>query len=372
MSTAGPTVAVLGAGNVGCALAADLTLRGFAVRLCNRSGERLESIRRDGLALTGVLEGVARIPVVTDEIAEAVRGADVIAVTVPTSLLGSVAREIALAATHEQILWLNPGHSGGALFLAAEFRRLGRAAEIPICQLTTATHGARLGSSTAVQLFGRPRVSMASFPSTHLERCHELLDCLLPGQIQPIASVLEADLANMNAVLHPAGMVANAGWLESVDGHFPFYSRGIGPGVARIVDAVDAERIALAQALGVPATPLVDLLLSAGYTTAEGAARGRAHDALQAGEALRDVEAPPGLLHRYLHEDVGCGLVPWTMLAAVAGVPTPVMSALVVLAGALNGVDYAETGFTLERLGLAGMSASGIAVYATGGRFSPG
>jgi len=47
-------VAVVGAGNVGCALAADLVLRGVDVRLYNRSPGRLDAIRAaSGIRVTG-------------------------------------------------------------------------------------------------------------------------------------------------------------------------------------------------------------------------------------------------------------------------------------------------------------------------------
>jgi len=81
----GTEVAVIGAGNVGCALAAHLTLRGIDVRLCNRSGARLQDIRHSGgITVTGAVGGVASISLLTTEVAEAVQDADVVAVTVPT------------------------------------------------------------------------------------------------------------------------------------------------------------------------------------------------------------------------------------------------------------------------------------------------
>jgi glutamyl-tRNA reductase len=69
---AGTKVAVIGAGNVGCALDAHLTLRSIDVRLCNRSAARLEEIRRSGgITVTGVVEGVAPIPTLTTDVGEA-------------------------------------------------------------------------------------------------------------------------------------------------------------------------------------------------------------------------------------------------------------------------------------------------------------
>src|SRR5207302_4727639 len=119
-----PTVAVIGAGNVGCALAADLVLRGVEVRLCNRSPARLEPIRRaGGITATGALEGFAPLDRLTDSVEDAVRGADVVAVTVPTPALPHYAPALVEVTTTDQLIWLDPGHSGGALYLAAEMDR---------------------------------------------------------------------------------------------------------------------------------------------------------------------------------------------------------------------------------------------------------
>ena len=53
------SVAVLGAGNGGCAAAADLADRGYEVRLFSRARERLDHIReRGGLQMTGLLVGL--------------------------------------------------------------------------------------------------------------------------------------------------------------------------------------------------------------------------------------------------------------------------------------------------------------------------
>lgn len=365
-----PVVAILGAGNVGCALAADLVLRGVDVRLFSRSADRLAAIdEAGGITVTGALEGMAKNPMVTTVVEDAVVGADVVALTVPATALPFYAPVLATAATADQVIWLNPGQSGGALYLAAEIERTTGRRDLRFCEMTTAPYVARMASPATVRVLALIQVSLAAFPSRHLKECHERLDVLLPGRFEPIGSVLEADLANVNALLHPPGMVCNAGWLEATEGQFPFYREGMSPGVARVVDEVDIERLALAERLGVPALPLVQSLHQAGFTTAEGAASGRMHAAMQAAESLHGVVAPPSLDHRYLHEDVGWGLVPWVHLAEAVGVTMPATAALVALAGLMNGVDYRLEGLTLERMGLAGVPADEISAYA---RLGPG
>jgi opine dehydrogenase len=362
------TVAVLGAGNVGCALAADLVLRGVDVRLWNRSPVRLEAIRQaGGITATGAVEGFAPIEQLTDSLEEAVRGAAIVAVTVPTPALPSLAPALAETTSPDQLIWLDPGHSGGALYIAAEMeRRTGRRGR-RLCQLSTASHGCRMSGPATAGVFHTPRAALAAFPGSALRECAERIDALLPGRFSPAETVLELDLGNINAVMHPPLMVGNAGWIEATAGDFPVYRDGVGPAVARLMEAIDAERMALADRLGVPAMSLVDALRDAGYTTPAAAATGRVHDVLQAAESIASVKAPPALDHRYLHEDVGWGLVPWLELARHCGAAAPTMEAVSTVAGVLNGVDYRRHGLTLERMGLAGVDPDGIMAYARRG-----
>ena len=370
-SVKGPTtvVAVVGAGNVGCALAAHLSLRGVEVRLCTRSEARLAPIRRTGaIKIAGAVTGVGRIAMLTTSLDEAVDGAHIVAVTVPTPSLPHYAPALVEATTAQQLLWLNPGHSGGALYLAAEIRRGNVERELRICQLSTASHGSRMTSPTSVGVFRLTSASLAAFPARHLDECYVQLIALLPEQFNKASSVLELDLMNVNAVMHPAQMVCNASWIQATGGDFYVYQEGTGPAVGQVIEAVDSERLAVAERLAVPATAFNDLMFQSGFTTEEAALTGRVHAALQAGEPIRAVKAPPTLDHRYLHEDVGWGLVPWMELARCIGVATPTMGALTHLAGVINNIDYERKGLTLDKMGLGGMRPDQITEYVHTGR----
>jgi opine dehydrogenase len=314
----------------------------------------------DGLTASGLVEGTAPVALLTTSLPAAVRGADVVAVTVPSPALPHYAGPLAEALGDDQLLWLDPGHCGGALYLAAEIaRRTGRRGR-PVCELSTSSHGARMTGPASVAVFGLPSAALGALPAAAGTECAERVGELLPERFTLAGGVLEVDLMNVNAIMHPAQMVLNASWIEATGGAFAVYAEGSGPGLGRVIDAVDAERLALAAALGVPAAPFGELMHRAGYTTAEAAATGTAHAVLQAGEAIRAVPAPPTLDHRYLHEDVGWGLVPWLHLATAAAVPVPAIRALITLAGVLTGVDYLQAGLTLERMGLAGLTGAGL------------
>ncbi|MGH8931609.1 MAG: hypothetical protein ACRDZO_13535 [Egibacteraceae bacterium] len=65
---------------------------------------------------------------------------------------------------------------------------------------------------------------------------------------------------------------------------------------------------------------------------------------------------------------MGWGLVPWTHLAQASGIATPTMVALTELASVMNRIDYRRQGLTLDRMGLAGMTAGQIKSYAASGQ----
>jgi opine dehydrogenase len=161
-------------------------------------------------------------------------------------------------------------------------------------------------------------------------------------------------------VFHPPGMLMNAGWIEATGGDFLFYNQGITPGVARVTAAVDAERMAVAAALGVPAIPFLQTFYEFGATTAEAYASGDIARACRESAPNATIKSPPSLDDRYIHEDVGTGLVPMAALGRLAGVPTPTMDALVHLASLALGIDFARTGLTLEKLGVAGMTPQAL------------
>jgi hypothetical protein len=85
------------------------------------------------------------------------------------------------------LLWLNPGHGGGARYLAAQFRRAQDETERRICQLCTASHGCRMTNPTTVGVFRLASAALAAFPARHLPECHQQLDALLPAA-RPAAS----------------------------------------------------------------------------------------------------------------------------------------------------------------------------------------
>jgi opine dehydrogenase len=349
------TVAVLGAGHGGCAAAADLGRRGYRVRLHARSAERLAPLREHGgIEVRGVQQGVVPVDLMTTDLGEAVRGADLIMLVVPSVAHEPSARGLAPLLDGRQPLFLNPGHTGGGLHLLHELRRAGYRGPIKSCETVTLTYITRMEGPATVNIYSyTTRLRFAALPGRHADEMFALIAPLYPNIVKA-TSVLETGLNNLNAVFHPPGMIMNAGWIERRHGDFLFYREGFSQAVGRVTEAVDRERLAVAKALGVPAVSFLDLFHAAGLTTDAARASGNITRACEESEPNRTIKAPPSLDHRYVHEDIGYGLVPMAELGRLAGVATPTIDALVQLAGLSVAIDYRRDGLTLERLGLAG------------------
>jgi opine dehydrogenase len=293
-----------------------------------------------------------------------VRGADLIMLVVPSIAHETYARALAPLIDDGQPILLNPGHTGGGLHFLHELRLAGYRGAVRSCETVTLTYITRMEGPATVNIYSYTnRLRFAALPGRHGDALFALIKPLYPN-IVAATSVLETGLGNLNAIFHPPGMMMNAGWLERTGGDFLFYREGFTPAVGRVAAAVDAERMAVARALGVPAIPFLDIFYQAGLTTEAARDSGDIARACEESEPNRTIKAPPRLDHRYIHEDIGYGLVPMAALGRLAGVATPAMDALVTLASLALGIDFARDGLTLERLGLAGKSPSELARYA--------
>ena len=103
--------AVLGAGNGGQVIAAYLKLKGKHVTLFDRFPQVLEPIRaRGGIQLEGVAEtGFAKLDLICEDVAQAVKGAEVIFVVLPAFAHAYVAEQLAGCMEDGQTVIVCPG-----------------------------------------------------------------------------------------------------------------------------------------------------------------------------------------------------------------------------------------------------------------------
>ena len=359
-------IAILGAGAGGAAAAVQLSRDGHDVRLWNRSSDTLAPFQKaGGIAYSGVFgEGLVRLSLITDDLAMACADIDVLLVCVPTPGHATVARRLAAAGVTGIPIVLNPGHTGGALEVAQTFRDAG-AVPPPIAEFSTLTYVARKYATDCVTISGRAeRVWVAALPggAAALAAAQALY-----RSARPATDVLASGLANVNLVLHPPGAVLGAAWVEATRGDFRFYSEGVTPGVARVMQALDEERLAVARAFGHALEPLALEMAAIGTADRTAAEAGDLIGAICGGAANAEIKAPDSLDHRYYREDFGHGLLPFLELAGIAGVDTPVAAALLEIGKMLTGPQLLEQGRTAARMGIAGFDTETLLALVRGG-----
>ena len=359
MSDASIDVAILGAGNGGLAAAADLSARGFKVSLANRTRERLEPLLRDGLRMVGVLgEQTVRLERLTTRVEQAVEGARVVMLTLPATGHAYYAEALAGCLEPGQLVLLNPGSTCGAIHVARILQARGLR-DVTVGEFNTLTYIARMAGPSTVNITGTARrLWFGCLPASRKEAAFGRVQQLYPAaQLAP--TVLETSLTNLNAVLHPPGMILNAGWIEHTAGQFYYYYEGTTPAVARVIEQLDHDRLQVARAYGVQTPSFLQFFYEAGYTSARAYRAGSVFEALKDSVPNRYIKSQPNLEGRYIHEDVGYGLVPMQALARLAGVATPTLDALVHLASVATGMDWESEGLNARRLGLVDLADAG-------------
>ncbi len=351
-------VAVLGAGHGGCAAAAVLTLRGYEVRMHSRSEARLAPLK-GGITVQGEYQGVAKPALLTTNLTDVVSGADLVMLAVPSVAHEGYARALAPILKEEQVVYLNPGHTGGGLHFAAELRALA-GPPVPLCESVTLTYICRMEGDATVGVYRETtNLRFAALPGDRTQELADRLHPLFPN-LCPASNVLETGFMNINAVIHPPGMLMNAGWIEFTGGDILFYKESITPSVARVIEAVDDERLAVAEKLGLELPAFIDYFCEAGLTS-EAARQSRSvYQAMQESRPNKTIKSPSSLDHRYVHEDVGYGLTPMSEFGRLVGVPTPAMDSMVTLASIAQDKDYRGEGLRLTRMGVEGLSPKAL------------
>jgi opine dehydrogenase len=291
---------------------------------------------------------------ITTNIKEAVDGVETIIVTVPAFAHRTIAQMLASHLTDGQMIVLNPGHTGGALEFSKILKKQGVKKKVRLAETNSLTYGCRLVGPAHVRVgIVAKNLLFAAFPSINNKETFDYFKSLYPNIIQA-KDVLETGLTNLNAVLHPPGMIMNAGWIEFTKGGFNFYSEGLTESVGRVIEAIDGERIKLMQALGYKTVGFAELYYNMGYSPTLSKT---AYDAVRSAEGEKWFKAPATMLHRYLTEDVPFGLVPMSSFAKTMKIPTPAIDGIVGLCAIANNVDYVSTGLTTKSLGLSRMNS---------------
>lgn len=352
-------IAVLGGGNGSFAAAGDLALAGHEVRLWRRDRTAVQAHRAaGGTILVKDFRGrhTARPALITNDIAEAVASAALILCPAPATAQGDIARALAPHLADDQVVFLPPGTFGSMIFaLAARDagNRAGAAfAETGTLPWLTRKHGP---FEVAITIRAK-RLPTGVFPARLADHALEVIGQAFPGVIEPCGDALSGALMNAGPIIHPPLIVMNAAPLEHFE-CWDIHKEGTQAAVRRVTDALDAERIAIREALGygAPHFPLANHYAREGEEWMYG--RG-SHDKLtDSGDWREKIVLTE---HRYMREDVALGLSLLASTGELAGVATPLVRAFLAIGSAICGEDFMKTGRSLPSLGLGELDRAGL------------
>lgn len=345
-------VAVLGGGHGCYAAAADLSEQGHEVRLWRRNAAELAPLVATSSIRLKDEKGTRAIPLAlaSADIAEVMQGAELIVIPSPAIAQADIATLMAPHLEDGQVVFLPPG-TFGSYIMAQKVKELGSSAEVIWAETGTLPWLARKHDVDTVAITIRAtRLPTGFYPAHKADEGFAVIKQVFPS-IEQCGDALSGALMNAGPIIHPPLIMMNAGPLEHFDA-WDIHNEGTQPSVRAVTNLLDAERIAVREALGygAPHFPLAD------HYNNDQWMYGDAHKKLvDSGDWREKIDLHD---HRYMTEDTQLGLAFLSSVGRLAKVPTPVADGLLAIAGAIVGKDLHQGARTLETLGLA---AGGVA-----------
>lgn len=341
-------VTIIGAGNSGLAMSAHLSQAGHEITLWNRTRQNIEKLMETKtIHAKGVVVGAIEIDQVTDDLALALAKPDLILITTPANSHKGLAKNIALHLKHEPIIVLNPGRTFGALEFDRIFKQYNQEVKPMIAETQTIIYTCRKIGEDAVDVISlKSDVLISGFDASDNEAIIASLPEVLHQYFIPAESMIETSLGNVGMILHCAPLLLNTGWTESQKVNYKYYYDGITPTIGRFIEKIDQERVAVSKALGLEVESTKEWLERT-YELEKGASL---YESIHSNHSYLTIDAPKSMEHRYIFEDVPCGLVPLEAIGRSLGLKMSTTSLIIDLASTLVEQDFRATGRHLDFL----------------------
>lgn len=344
-------IAMIGAGNAGCAVAADLTLKGHEVTLIKTShamhDENFEYLQQNNGKMTlnefGDMK-TAYIHKVTRDLTE-VTGAEVVIIYIQTNFHEQLIEKLAPLLIDNQIVLINPGYLSTAYLLKYCTK------DIIIAEAESSFIDGRIMEPGLFRVgFRNVRNPIGIYPKHRKEEAIAKLD-LLEERFVYLNSVVEAALHNPNLIVHTVGSVMSIPRIEKSKGDFCMYHEAYtrdNPATWMILEALDNEKMDVLEKLGMERLPYVE---ACKYRNSLDDNKNAKDVFLDYAEMDTRAKGPTKVDSRYISEDVPQGLVMLEALGKSLDVKTPICTSLIEIATAALGRDMRAEGRTPSTLG---------------------
>ncbi len=343
-------IAIVGAGPIGQGSAALVAMHGHAPFVWSPRGSRAQPASGElRITTTGLFTSQLTVPVIASpaDLAEA----EVVLFCVLGNGHKAVMDIIAPHLHAAQTIVISSHCSLGALYLSRLLGQRGIAPTI-LTLATTVTGGPIVAGEVQIKLL-RNEIDVAAMPVSALPRGIALLRSLFGDLFAGSDDLMAISLSNLNPQIHLANGMLNFTRMEEGE-RWDNYG-GITESVGRLIEALDAERVAVANAFGVRVRTAREHYLKSFTGLAAGSS---VHEMASAVNAQR-AGASPGptsIRSRYFTEDLPFGIACTIAIARVAGVSASLHEAGLTLLSAACGHDFSADNDLLPSLDLPSMT----------------
>lgn len=342
-------VSILGAGSAACGAAAQLFLGGHDPSLWSPSGRGTADLAAGvPLVATGAIETQFQ-PRIAASAQEAVTGCDVVMLAMPGNAHMMALDAIGAHLREGQPVIISSHASFGALYLSKLLAARGVRAPI-IAWGTTLTTGRKIGQAAVNVGSLRSKIDIATVPQSDIEEGHALCTALFGDRFVRRDGLLAIALSNLNPQNHLAIALFNLTRMER--GETWGQAENVTPAVGRVMETLDAERLAIAQAFGLTVRTIKEHYAFSYQLPVASIAEMNANLHGQG----RGGFGPTTLESRYVLEDAPFGLWPTVLLGRLVGRPATLHEAGLTMLSGAYGRDFADDNDLLPALGFAQMT----------------
>jgi opine dehydrogenase len=349
--------AVLGCGNGGKAVAAELAHNGASVSIFeaipNEGFRKLQEEKT--ITLTGTMNYKTDIDLVTDDLKEAIEGRNVVMVVVPSFAHESMFKSLIPLLVDGQHVVVVPGNYSTFLFKKL-MRDMNVSVDITISETASLPYACRATDYHTVDIYKKKQVlKVGTYPSTKNDEMVTVLNEVI-DIFKGADNVLEVALDNLNFIVHPIPTLFNIAGIESNPKGWRHYIDGISPTVSKALAELDQERLSIGKAFGLNLTPIVDALKEY-YGDNE---CDNVYDYVNSDQSPYKEIYGQDVFGRYVTEDLPYLVVPAKTLATIAGINTPWVDTIINVGSLIHHKDYFELGYNQTKIGLSGLSIEEI------------
>lgn len=393
-------IAVLGGGAIAKAMAGDCALAGNRVGICDLmpfAETSLFRVKENGIKIYGEQlslfgferSGIGRVEMVTSNIAEAVKGAGIVIIGIPSAGQKNFFNELIPVLEDGMIIHIVPDNYG-SLIIRKMMREMGVSKKVVIGGWSGPPFDARVDIKGGISLpsikLGYRAINLKGSALPYNDQEEFVKSTEFIGAFDSVNAgegiingdtILGACLSNTNPLLHTVGLLMGIGVLENFTTilgqkieDFSIYSHAFCPSISKVQYAFYLEQVKIANAMGIEITK---------YDKKQFFSRESVIGLKYMGpgfeipfNSINHIgwgTGPYSVNSRYLTEDIPVGCRIMHQLGKKFGIQTPIIDSMIALASVVLEKDYYKEGYNLEDLDIEHMNLDELHDYLRNGTF---